>query len=41
MIVMNWGWVITIGIAFVPIFYRINNRIRILEDKIKELEKKI
>jgi hypothetical protein len=30
-----------IVIAYVPVFYRMNNRIRILEDKIKELEKRI
>jgi hypothetical protein len=31
---MYWGLVIMTVIAYIPVFYRMNNRIRILEDKI-------
>jgi hypothetical protein len=33
-----FGWIILVVMAYTPVLYKMNNRIRVLEGKIKELD---
>ncbi|MFX3639486.1 MAG: hypothetical protein ACE3L7_12690 [Candidatus Pristimantibacillus sp.] len=37
---MNLLWIIVIIVAYIPVLYMMNKRIRVLEEKIEELKNK-